>query len=817
MFRTAYLLRSGFQLLPALVMGAVLVALPSSAATSAAGWVATGRGFLTQSNLVAANDAFAQALKLDPALAEANVLHSATRLLLVPSLPAVSNLLTRLGVPAQGRDVYNWSAAFPMDDRGRLAPPGSVAVSEISDVLRGTVLPELAAAEAELAKVTSPTFLLHLTADETRLSEVAIDQGDVLVARAMLNALEFWFYTLHSWDLQVPIRVMSTLEDVPGHQVDDLLAAYPHLFEFANAADRLAGQAALVECANAYLQGIPIILGRLPSQSRLFNLDQSKRSARRERSVRQLLQDLRDSLAQPVTLSLSPAFRVNMDRWFNGTWSLRSFAPQFIGTKPVAGTWPDATFSGILLGLSPGELERAMEGVFGSVFRLTSPRWVEGTGMRFDIVGVPGKSYTVWTVEQLAAGPLPWLNIATVYSADGRIPVVDTGALQDPHRFYVVDRALQPANDAFRNRAVIQGESLLVYGSNAGATEEPGEPPHEKFGPVQNWQSVWWSWTAPRSGRVVIDPCWGNYPAFELYTGSSLPSLKQIARSGTPPSYSCAIEFQAQAGVAYAIAAGIPFGDGAELRFRLFYPTGSPNTSPATGGLITKLGALVEGTDARYLVDVNNPSDDGLWWRWKAPADGRYRVARQPQDDGHAYSIYDQDENGDPSGILADGSASTVFDALAGQEYFVHSRQLNAGDHAAFRLGSVDVPSNDDPPGAIALTGSEASVVASNLGATLGPEEPQPEPWEDIGSTVWWKWTAPKSGSLSVGTFASDFDLSLAFFQRQGDEWSQLPTGGDFGGTAYQFVNAGDTLYLRVGGWGGAAGQVVLYLQFYPF
>src|SRR6266446_9640847 len=57
----------------------------------------------------------------------------------------------------------------------------------------------------------------------------------------------------------------------------------------------------------------------------------------------------------------------------------------------------------------------------------------------------------------------------------------------------------QPANDLFANRTFISGTNLLVTGSNIGATGEVGEPMHAG---VDGGKSVWWSWTAPFSGRT---------------------------------------------------------------------------------------------------------------------------------------------------------------------------------------------------------------------------------------------------------------------------------------------------------------------------
>ncbi|HEV2711838.1 MAG TPA: S8 family serine peptidase, partial [Gaiellaceae bacterium] len=80
-----------------------------------------------------------------------------------------------------------------------------------------------------------------------------------------------------------------------------------------------------------------------------------------------------------------------------------------------------------------------------------------------------------------------------------------------------------PPNDNFTNRETLSGSSGTVFASNVGATAETGEP-DSQFYPQP--MSIWYRWTAPRSGLFSFDV---NGSAtgrdFDLYTGSSLASL----------------------------------------------------------------------------------------------------------------------------------------------------------------------------------------------------------------------------------------------------------------------------------------------------
>src|SRR5204863_481946 len=74
-----------------------------------------------------------------------------------------------------------------------------------------------------------------------------------------------------------------------------------------------------------------------------------------------------------------------------------------------------------------------------------------------------------------------------------------------------------PANDNFANREAITGSSGTIYASNVGATAEAGEPDSQYY---PQPMSIWYRWTAPRSGLFSFDvngSATGR--SFDLYTG----------------------------------------------------------------------------------------------------------------------------------------------------------------------------------------------------------------------------------------------------------------------------------------------------------
>ena len=86
-----------------------------------------------------------------------------------------------------------------------------------------------------------------------------------------------------------------------------------------------------------------------------------------------------------------------------------------------------------------------------------------------------------------------------------------------------------PANDNFEERAGLSGRKVSLAGfTNVGATAEKGERRHYYSRP---FQTVWFTWTAPRNGRADI---WLRGSSFDtvmaVYRGSTLTNQKRVAR-----------------------------------------------------------------------------------------------------------------------------------------------------------------------------------------------------------------------------------------------------------------------------------------------
>jgi hypothetical protein len=128
-----------------------------------------------------------------------------------------------------------------------------------------------------------------------------------------------------------------------------------------------------------------------------------------------------------------------------------------------------------------------------------------------------------------------------------------------------------PPNDHYTNRIVLTGTDISFSGTLAGATHE--FDPFEvlpTFAPGS--QTVWWSWTAPQSGTVVVQ-IFDSSPAYRpdglaIWTLQSLNHGQVVGgRRIDSRLPHCLFTFQAQAGTNYDIQ--LVGGDSASFSFTL--------------------------------------------------------------------------------------------------------------------------------------------------------------------------------------------------------------------------------------------------------
>jgi hypothetical protein len=183
-------------------------------------------------------------------------------------------------------------------------------------------------------------------------------------------------------------------------------------------------------------------------------------------------------------------------------------------------------------------------------------------------------------------------------------------------------QAAAPANDDFATPTVLVGEFGHVRSSNAEASKEPGEPDHA--GVLGN-KSVWYTWTAPKDGQVVVE----TQPRFDsllaVYQGQSLDALTKVAANDDRRPggwWGSRLTFLATAGASYAVAVdGVAGKSG---KFVLSWAMRPQNDDFATAQQLAGESGAVRTDTSLATNESGEPRwhRRSVWYRWTAPASG---------------------------------------------------------------------------------------------------------------------------------------------------------------------------------------------------
>ncbi len=147
--------------------------------------------------------------------------------------------------------------------------------------------------------------------------------------------------------------------------------------------------------------------------------------------------------------------------------------------------------------------------------------------------------------------------------------------------------------------------------------------------------------------------------------------------------------------------------------------------------------------------------------------------------------------------------------------------QASVSSSLSQSVTAAAAPVNDSFANHITLTGNSASTTGTTVNATKQTGEPK-HAGNVGGKSVWWTWTSPASGTVTVDTIGSTFDTLLATYT--GTSVSAL-TGvangsnddSPVGNTTTSLVKfsavAGTVYQIAVDGYNGLSGNVALHLN----
>ncbi|MCW5548599.1 MAG: immunoglobulin domain-containing protein [Opitutaceae bacterium] len=176
---------------------------------------------------------------------------------------------------------------------------------------------------------------------------------------------------------------------------------------------------------------------------------------------------------------------------------------------------------------------------------------------------------------------------------------------------------------------------------------------------------------------------------------------------------------------------------------------------------------------------------------------------------GHMLGLNHPDDAGQMVTAVMNSAVSNV-DAL-------QSDDIEGGRTLYGAPGFVPPNNNLVQATVINLSSGSIQVTGTNVGATAEMGEPA-HAGEPARRSVWWRWTAPSSGSMTITTLGSNFDTVLAVYT--GGVFTEVTANDDVDpgvirtSTVTFNATADTTYHIAVDGWDGYFGQITLNLNF---
>ncbi|QTA78218.1 carboxypeptidase domain-containing protein [Desulfonema limicola] len=371
---------------------------------------------------------------------------------------------------------------------------------------------------------------------------------------------------------------------------------------------------------------------------------------------------------------------------------------------------------------------------------------------------------------------------------------------------------LASGSDSFGTAYEISGLSGQTSGTNIEASKEPGEPEHAGQPGIA---SLWWKWTAPENALFNFNTKGSDFDTLlGIYTGYSLDSLVQEAandQDGSSDGTSSA-SFTAQAGTDYYIAVDGRYGASGNIVLNWRKAVSPANDNFADAFLVSGISGQESGSNLDATKETGEPEHASVqggvsvWWTWTSEDTGYYSFDTKGTDFYTLLGIY----TGSSPDTLVKTAAwyeSVTFKAQAGTKYYI------AIDGWYGAMGNIVLnwkklsPENDNFASAALISGLSGRISGSNDQATKEPGEPN-HAGEIGGTSVWWSWTAPENGYVSIDTLGTVFDTLLGIYT--GTSLDTLVNTAQGYNSVSFFVNSGMVYYIALDGRNAAQGDIVL-------
>jgi hypothetical protein len=334
--------------------------------------------------------------------------------------------------------------------------------------------------------------------------------------------------------------------------------------------------------------------------------------------------------------------------------------------------------------------------------------------------------------------------------------------------------------------------------------------------------NLWYAYTAPCTGTLTIDTFFSSYDTvLGVYSGPACGSLAVIAcNDNAPGSVQSEISFAAIAGNVYTIEVG-GAGSAAGVGQLNILCTADPIPSNDDCDSGTAIGDVTDlafdTTYATFDGDGACLTSPNLWYAYTAPCTGTatadlFGSSFDTMLGVHSGAACDSLTvvgcNDDaPGGEL---QSELAFDTVAGHVYMVEVGGFDSTvGEGLLSISCVPAsgPSNDDCANATEITGATVNSAFDTTLATFdGSGACMTSP------NLWYAYTAPCTGTLTIDLLGSSFDTMLAVYTGAAcDSLALVGCNDDAPGGGHQSevileAIAGERYMVEVGGYGSATG-----------
>lgn len=193
-----------------------------------------------------------------------------------------------------------------------------------------------------------------------------------------------------------------------------------------------------------------------------------------------------------------------------------------------------------------------------------------------------------------------------------------------------------PPNDDLAHAQLIPADASSVTGSTVCATEQSGEPVVQDAWGNRGFGSIWFRWTAPMHGSVMLDTLGSDFPTvLALYRGTAFGDITRVVADTDfrGPARTSSVMAAVVGGETYSISlAGyydarefVRRGTAGQAVLNLHLST---NDLFATAQLLEGEFGTVTATTAGASKEPDEPLHAGqagghsIWFRWEAPQSG---------------------------------------------------------------------------------------------------------------------------------------------------------------------------------------------------